>query len=141
MKTDFNTQHFHALRRTIMKRICKGLCSVLFATSVALPANTLATPLDDFEDVAEERVAQPAASDSYKLAFLTGDFGLHFSGMGTIYQPGTMVMFLSGPDGKIVKNAQVVTTIIDQNGAQQMQRAQPLKGGYLVDTTYLPQGQ
>ena len=50
-------------------------------------------------------------------------------------------MFLSDPDGKIVKNAQVVTTIVDQNGVQQMRRAKPLKGGYLVNTVYLTPGQ
>jgi hypothetical protein len=55
-------------------------------------------------------------------------------------QFATLVMFISNPDGKIVKDAQVVTTIIDQNGGQVMRRARPLKGGYLIDTAHLTPG-
>jgi len=51
-----------------------------------------------------------------------------------------MVMFISDPRGKIVKDAQVVTTVIDYAGRQLMQRALPMKGGYLIDTMQLPPG-
>ncbi len=123
-----------------MKRIFKGLCSLFFATTIAFPASAMATFVEEFDDVAEEQVIQSSEPDNYKLAFLTGDFGLHFSNMGSIDQSGTLVMFLSDPNGRIIKNAQVITTIIDQNGTQQMYRANPMKGGYLVNTTHLIEG-
>ena len=124
-----------------MKKLCKALFSVLFATSIAIPVNALATSPQETDDTADELVASPAEEETFNVAFLNGDFGLHYSRDGMADRLGTLLMFLGGPDGKIVKNAQVVTTIIDQDGNQTMRRARPLKGGYLVDTEYLLPGQ
>ena len=124
-----------------MKKLSKAVCSVLFATSMALPANALANPNPEFDDAAEEQVAQPCEDDQYNMAFLTGDFDMYYAKAGMTDQIGTMVMFLSGPDGKIIKDAQVVTTIIAANGTQQMRRARATKGGYLIDTANLSPGQ
>lgn len=123
-----------------MKKLSKAVCSVLFATTMAFPANALANPTREVDDAAEEQISRSFEDEHYNLAFLTGDFDLHYSKAGMTDQIGTMVMFLSGPDGKIVKDAQVVTTIIGENGAQQMRRARPTKGGYLIDTAQLSPG-
>lgn len=53
----------------------------------------------------------------------------------------TFHLFITGADGKIIKNAQVVTTIIDQQGNQQAARALPFKGGYMIAIDHLPAGQ
>jgi hypothetical protein len=124
-----------------MKKLSKTVCSVLFATSMAFPANALANPNPELDDAAEERVAQSCEDDQYNMAFLSGDFDLYYAKEGMTDQIGTMVMFLSGPNGKIIKDAQVVTTIIAPNGSQQMRRARPVKGGYLIETEHLPPGQ
>jgi hypothetical protein len=125
-----------------MKKVFTALCSLLFASTLAMPADTLASSnsVQEFDDAEEEPVAEPSGSDNYNLAFVSGDFALHLSRTGGADQAETLLMFLSAPDGRIVRNAQVVTTTIDQNGFQQMQRAMPLKGGYLVDTAHLASG-
>jgi hypothetical protein len=123
-----------------MKKVIKAVCSALCVTAMALPASALANPANELEDNIEEATVQQDQLDDYHLAFVTGDFGLQFA-MTDPNQPlGAMVMFISDPKGKIVKNAQVVTTVIDQAGRQVMQRALPMKGGYLVDTMHLPPG-
>jgi len=124
-----------------MKKLCKALCSLLFATAIALPVNTMASSPQESDDTADEQVTSPAEEEAFNVAFLNGDFGLHYSREGMADQLGTLLMFLCGPDGKIVKNAQVITTIIDQNGTQTMRRARPLKGGFLIDTERLLPGQ
>jgi hypothetical protein len=124
-----------------MKKISKALFSVFFATAVAFPATAMADSTQELDNTAEEGAIQACEDDHYNRAFLTGDFGLQFSRTSLSDQSGSLIMFLSGPDGKIVKDAQVVTTIIEPFGAQQMQRARPLKGGYLVDTAHLAPGQ
>jgi hypothetical protein len=124
-----------------MKKLCKALCSLFFVTTIALPGIPLASTSQDSDDSADEMVAGSAEEDTYKVAFLNGDFGLFYSRAGAPAQFGTLLMFLSDPKGKIIKDAQVVTTIIDQNGTQTMLRARPLKGGYLVDAEHLTPGQ
>lgn len=124
-----------------MKNLFKALCSVFFVTTMAFPADALTSPAEEVDEATEKQAAQTATSDNYHLAFLTGDFGLQHAGSDASRQVGPLVMFLSGPDGKIVKEAQVVTTIIDACGNQSMQRARPLKGGYLVETAHLAPGQ
>jgi hypothetical protein len=123
-----------------MKKLIQALCSVFFVTTMALPAGALANTAEEVKDSAEEQAVQSPEADDYHLAFLSGDFGLQFARTRMADQFATLVMFISNPDGKIVKDAQVVTTIIDQNGGQVMRRARPLKGGYLIDTAHLTPG-
>jgi len=124
-----------------MKKLCKALCSLFFATTIVFPGTLLASTNQDSDETADELVAGAAEEDTYNLAFLNGNFGLNYSRTAVPEQLGPMLMFLCGPEGRIVKDAQVVTTIIDQDGNQTMRRARPLKGGYLVDTEHLPTGQ
>jgi hypothetical protein len=128
-------------QRTItMTKLCKALCSLFFATTIAFPGTVLASTNQETDDTADELVAGSGEEGTYNLAFLNGDFGLHKSRAAVHEQCGTMLVFLCGPQGKIVKDAQVVTTIVDQHGNQTMHRARPLKGGYLVDTEHLAPG-
>lgn len=103
-------------------------------------ANTLPNPIEEFNDADEERNS-PLESDNFKQAFLTGDFELLLFNTRLKGRLGTMVMFLGDPDGELVKDAQVITTVVGQSGIQQMRRARPWKGGYLIDTEYLKFGQ
>jgi len=123
-----------------MKKMVQALCSVFFITTMALPADVLASGVEGIKDTTEELAVQSTEADDYHLAFLSGDFGLQFARTRLSDQFATMLMFISNPDGKIVKDAQVVTTTIDQNGGQLMRRARPLKGGYLIDTAHLAPG-
>jgi hypothetical protein len=123
-----------------MKKLCKALCSLFFVTSIAFPGAVIASTNQETDDTADELVIGSGEEGTYNLAFLNGDFGLHNSRAAMHEQCGTMLVFLCGPHGKIVKDAQVVTTIVDQYGNQTMRRARPLKGGYLVDTEHLAPG-
>ena len=124
-----------------MKKFFKALFSVLFATIMVLPIEALANPVQEFDEIIEEREAQPSESDNYSLTFLKGDFSSQLARTDTKGQPEYLVIFISDSDRQIVKNAQVVTTIIDQNGSQRMCRARAFKGGYLIDTGQLMPGQ
>ena len=123
-----------------MKKIIKAVCSALCVTAMALPASALADPVNELDDNIEDSTVQKDQSEDYNLAFVTGDFGLQFAVTDADQALGAMVMFISDPRGKIVKDAQVVTTVIDYAGRQLMQRALPMKGGYLIDTMQLPPG-
>jgi hypothetical protein len=68
------------------------------------------------------------------------DLGLQEASMEAGEPVNTFHLFITGSDGKIIKNAQVITTIIDQQGNQQASRALPFKGGYLVAIDHLAAG-
>ena len=123
-----------------MKKIIKAVCSALCVTAMALPASALADPVNELNDNTEDATFQQGQAEDYKLAFVTGDFGLQLAVTDSDQALGAMLMFISDPRGKIVKDAQVVTTVIDDAGHQLMQRARPMKGGYLIDTMQLPPG-
>ncbi len=123
-----------------MKKFIQALCSIFFVTTMAVPADALVNSAENLKETSEEHAVQSVSADDYHVAFLSGDFGLQFSRMPMTDQFATMLMFISNPDGKVVKDAQVVTTCIDQNGAQLMRRARPLKSGYLIDTAHLTPG-
>ena len=124
-----------------MKKLIQILCSIFFATTISLPAEALANPAEDINDNADEQVAPASESDMYHQALVMGDFGFQFSSMQTAHNFGLPMIFINDPNGKMVKDAQVVTTIIDPDGRQLMNRAWPFKGGYLVSATELPPGQ
>ena len=83
-----------------MKKICKALCSVLFATAMTLPVNALAGPCQELDSTAEEQDAQSAESDNYQLTFLTGDFGLQYSRSGMTDQSGNSGHVSQRPERK-----------------------------------------
>ncbi len=123
-----------------MKKILKGLCSVLFSMTIAVPVDTLATSIQGFEGTVEEQKVQSCESYDYSLTFLPGDFGLRLVMADITGQPESMVIFITSPEGKIVKDAQVVTSIIGQKGFQIMRKAHPFNGAYLISTELLTPG-
>lgn len=120
-----------------MKKLMQVLFSIFFATTISLPADALVNPNDEVDDAIDEQAMNSVDTDSYKLAFITGDFGLHQISAGETMRSESPVIFVSDPMGKIVKDAQVVTTIIDKNGRQLMCLAHPFKSGYLLPTYHL----
>ena len=124
-----------------MKKMIQVLCSIFFATTISLPADALANPIEEFDDDIEGNTVQQAESDNYHLALVTGDFGLQLVNSSTTRGSDVPMIFISDPAGKMVTNAQVVTTIIEPNGTQVMHRAWPFKSGYLLSTNHLSPGQ
>lgn len=123
-----------------MKKTIQVLCSIFFATTISLPADALTTPVEDLDDDVESCSAQHADSDNYHFALVSGDFGLQPSGANTGKLSNPPMLFISDPIGKLIADAQVITTIIEPNGRQMMNRAWPFKNGYLLATSYLPPG-
>ncbi len=99
-------------------------------------ANTSPCPIEEFDD-ADEELNPPLESGNFKQAFLAGGFELLLFNTRLRGKLGTMVMFLGDPGGELVKDAQVITSIVGQSGIQQMCRAHPRKGGYLIETEHL----
>ena len=79
-------------------------------------------------------------SDHYTLTFLNADFALSRDRSNIRDQAESLIIFVADPLGKIVKDAQVVTTIVGPHGDQLMRRAHPYKGGYVINTKALPPG-
>lgn len=127
-----------------MKKLIKTFCSAICVMSITVPLNALAAPLEEVVDINEEQIEQPSdrkeGQKDYHLAFLTGDFGLRTADKVADRPIDTMMLFITNQEGKMVKDAQVVNTVISQDGAQQMSRARIYKGGYVVAINHLPAG-
>jgi|GEM_PF-3195007 len=127
-----------------MKKLIKTVCSAFCMMSITMPINALANPPEESIDLIDEQVEQSADEtldeNDYHMAFLTGDFGLQAANRVAAKPIETLVLFISDPQGKIIKNAQVVNTIVGQAGRQTMSRARPYRGGYMVAIHSLPAG-
>ena len=123
-----------------MRKLIRALCSIFFVTAICLPAEAATNPSEEADDANGETVLEPFEANDYQLGFLTGNFNVQFADAGATRQAEDLMLFINGMDGKIVKDAQVVTTTIDQQGKQTMRRAYPFKGGYLIDTKQLHPG-
>lgn len=123
-----------------MKNFFKTLLSIFCAMSVSAPTTVLATTDQEFEEVSEEQETRPTDSDNYTLTFLNADFGLSRDRSDIRDQAESLIIFVADPLGKIVKDAQVVTTIVGPHDDQLMRRAHPYKGGYVIDTKMLAPG-
>lgn len=125
-----------------MKKWSTLLCSTFCFLNITLPGSLLAAPLDELVDKNEDRTEQATQEDNeYHLAFLTGNFNLESVSMKVGEPINALLMYLTDVEGKIVKDAQVVTTVIDQHGSEQASRAVPYKCGYFVAINQLPVGQ
>jgi len=123
-----------------MKKLIQVLCSLFFATTMTVPIDALANSVEDRTDAIEERAVEQSPSDNYRFALIPGDFGLPLESRDRTPHSGSPQIFITDPSGKIVTNAQVVTTIIGADGEQFMNRAYPFKSGYLVFTNHLLPG-
>jgi len=128
-----------------MKKLIRTFCSAICVMSITVPLNALATSQEEIIDLNDEQIEQSTdteqSDNEYHLAFLTGDFGLQTSDKVADKPIDTMMLFIADQDGKMVKDAQVVNTIINQEGLQMMTRARVHKGGYVVAINHLPSGQ
>ena len=124
-----------------MRKLIRALCSIFFVTAMCLPAEATTNPSEEADDAKEEIAEEPVEANGYHLGFLAGDFNVQVADAATSQADATaLVLFINGIDGKIVKDAQVVTTTIDQLGNQTMRRANPFKGGYLISINDLRAG-
>jgi len=123
-----------------MKRLIQVLCSVLFATNMSFPVDAFANSVEDLNDSVDEQVSRFSADDSYHMALVAGDFGVQHPRTSRTGQTGSPLIFVHDANGRVVKDAQVVTTIIAPDGTQAMSRAWPYNGGYLVFTNHLLPG-
>ena len=124
-----------------MTKRVRLFCSAFCFLSITLPSSVIATPPVDLLEKFEEQAEEDSRESECRLAFVTEDFSLESVSMDAGGPIGTLLLYVSGKDGKIIKDAQVITTIIDQHGNQQADRAMPHKYGYLVAIDHLPLGQ
>lgn len=128
-----------------MKKHLKTFGFVLCSLSLSLSGNALATKPEELQDYAEEQTdlfeRHNEESKDCHLFFLKNNLSLQAASMDAGDPINTFHLFVTGMDGKIIKNAQVVTNIIDENGNQQLSRALPFKGGYLLAIDHLVFGQ
>jgi len=121
-----------------MKKWLRWLCSAFCFMNIALPGNVLADEqLDLAEDSAEQNVQQ---EKEYLLTCMTDDVGLQSLSLQEGPSLNALHLYLGDASGRIIKDAQVVTTIIDAGGHQQSSRATPYKCGYFVAIDQLPAG-
>lgn len=123
-----------------MKKMIQLLCSLLFATSISCPADALVVPGEDPGDLRVEECLEVSPGEDIQIILLQmeqDEFGREQSPAIA----GRQVLFVRDSQGRVIKNAQVVTTIVGANGRQIMKRAWPSVGGYLVPTGTLSAGQ
>ena len=125
-----------------MKNIIKALFSIFVALTISSPIESSANPVLELNDFSEEEETRGSESgpEGYSIMFLRSDFSLSPDRRNISDQAGSLVMFMTSPESKIVKNAQVVVTLISQTGEQTMSRARPHKGGYFIPTDSLDPG-
>lgn len=128
-----------------MRSPFKFIGLVFFFLSITLAGNVLAIRSEEMLENREEQADQSTEkNDNEKdchLFFVKSDLGVQEASMEAGEPINTFHLFITGRDGKIIKNAQVVTTIIDQQGNQQANRALPFKGGYMLTIAHLATGQ
>lgn len=115
------------------------------ALSLTLAGSVLARASAETADNREEqtgRLAGPHHRDKdCHLFMVKRDLSVQEAGMEAGEPVNTLHLFMTGADRKIIKDAQVVTTLIDQHGNQQSSRALPFKGGYLLAIEHLAPGE
>ena len=124
-----------------MKKPLKLVGLALCSLSITMAGNVLAAPAEESPNYSEEQATAKNREDKdCQLFFVKNDLGLQEASMEAGAPINTMHLFVTGTDGKIIKNAQVVATVIDQQGNQQLTRALPFKGGYLLAIDHLASG-
>ena len=112
--------------------------------SIALAGNALARGQERHLDCREEQVDLLAEESGEKkeccLFFVKRDLALQVAGMNAGDPIDTLHLFITDPQERLIKDAQVIVTVIDDRGCQQSSRALPMKGGYQVAIGHLPAG-
>ena len=123
-----------------MRKLMKAFCSTVCVMSLAMPADVMADPTADADDIMEDHFNIPDDGEDYCMVFTRGEFDAENMSTEPAERSGSMVLFISRPDGRLVTDAQVITTLIDSQGTQTMSRARQFLGGYLIASTQLPPG-
>ena len=123
-----------------MKKLIQILCSIFFASTVTLLADAHANTIEDINNNTKEQVSPSSEPDNYTQTMTMEGFAPHLSKMETASNADFLLLFVNDPNGKKVKDAQVITTVIHPHGRQRMNRAQPFKGGYQVFVNDLSPG-
>lgn len=124
-----------------MKQPIKFVGMALCSLSITMAGNTLAASPDMAPGSSEEQTAENhLETNSCQLFFVKSNLGLQQASMNVGDPINTLHLFLTDLDGKIIKNAQVVTNIIGRDGHQHLTRALPFKGGYLLAIDHLAAG-
>jgi len=108
--------------------------NAVLATS---PDNAFGSP----EEQIEQTLDPENRDDSCRLFYVKKDFGLQLAGMEEREPINTLHFFVASMDGKIINNAQVVTTLHNEQGESYAVRALPFKSGYTIDIAPYPAGQ
>lgn len=124
-----------------MKKPIQFVGLALCSLSITMAGNALATPPEETAGFPEEQTtgSDVEAKDCH-LYFVKNNLGLQQASMNAGEPINTLHFFVTGTDGRIVKNAQVVTNLVDKDGHQQFIRALPFKGGYLLAVDHLAAG-
>jgi len=127
-----------------MRKPFKFLGLVFCFLSITLAGNVLAIRseemLENLEEQADQATEKNDRDKDCRLFFVKSDLGVQEASLEAGEPIHILHLFITGMDGKIIKNAQVVTTIIDQQGNQQANRALPFKGGYILSIDQLATG-
>jgi hypothetical protein len=128
-----------------MKKSYKLIGLAFCFLSFALTGNAIASSSKKMPESLEEQTEQPIDKDDWEndchLFIVSRDLGFEKASMETGKPINTFHLFIAGTDGKIIKDAQVIITIIDPQGNQQSTCALPFKGGYTVAINHLFAGQ
>ena len=127
-----------------MKKPLKLLGVALCSISISVAGNALASTEETlaFNDGQPNRTAEDKdEKKDCSIFFVKDNLSVQMASLDPGEPVNTFHMFVTDHDGKIVKNAQVVTTIIDKAGSQQLSRAIPYKGGYILAIDHLATGE
>ena len=112
--------------------------------SIALTGNPSAGLTAEALDSLEEQVEQTAETadneEECRLFFVKRNLGLQVASMQAGEPIDTLHLFITNPQQQLIKDAQVIVTVIDEQGSQRASRALPMKGGYQVAIDHLPAG-
>ena len=115
------------------------------ALSITLAGNVLAVrsneAIDNQDEQIDERKEKIKDSKDCHLFLVKRDQSVQEASLEAGKPIDNFHLFVTDNDGKTIKNAQIVITIIDQCGNQQSSRALPFKGGYTLAVDYLSAGQ
>ena len=124
-----------------MKKPIRLVGLALCSLSITVAGDALATPAEEASRYSEEQITgKDGGEKECHLFFVKNDLSLKEASLEAGDPVNTLHLFVTDTNGKIVKNAQVVTNIIDRHGNQQLTRALSFKGGYLLDIAHLASG-
>lgn len=128
-----------------MKRSVKYFGLAFCLLNLSLAGSALAARSEEALDRLEENSGQTADGNTQEqdcqLFLVKRDAGLRVADMDAGESLDTLHLYITGAEGKIIRNAQVVANVIDGRGEQQLSRAIPYKGGYTLAIDHLAAGQ